>query len=69
MLNSYDVGSSQWVSRMQRSYPQELISILVMWMDCRFLDAEVDGSNPGISMSCPCARHFIRIGSVDSAVK
>ena len=38
-----------------------------MWLVCRFLDTDVDGSNPGISMLCPCARHFIRIASVDSA--
>ena len=25
-----------------------LSSILVMWSECRFLDTEVDGSNPGI---------------------
>ena len=46
-----------------------LASILVMWLECRFLDAEVDGSNPGISMLCPRARHFIRIASVVSVVK
>ena len=28
-------------------------SILVVWLECRFLDTEVDGSNPGISMLCP----------------
>ena len=28
-------------------------SILVMWLACRFLDTEVDGSNSGISMLCP----------------
>ena len=44
-------------------------SILVMWLECRFLDAEVDGSNPGICMLCPLARRFIRIASVDSAAK
>ena len=33
------------------------------------LDAEVDGSNPSISMFSPRARDFIRIASVDSAVK
>ena len=33
------------------------------------LDTEVDGSNPGSSMLFPWARHFIRIASVDSAVK
>ena len=44
-------------------------SILVMWLECRFQDTEVDGSNPGSSMLCPRARHFIRIASVDSAVK
>ena len=27
-------------------------SILVVWLECRFLDAEVDGSYPGISMLC-----------------
>ena len=40
-----------------------------MWFEWRFLDTEVDGSNPGISMLCPRERHFIRIASVDSAVK
>ena len=25
-------------------------STLVMWLECRFLDREADGSNPGISM-------------------
>ena len=33
------------------------------------LDTEVDVSNPGSSMLFPCVRHFIRIASVDSAVK
>ena len=28
-------------------------SILVVWLECRFLDTEVDGSNRGISMLCP----------------
>ena len=27
--------------------------ILVNLLECRFLDAEVDGSNPGINMLCP----------------
>ena len=40
-----------------------------MFFVCRFLDTEVDGSNPGISMLCPRARHFIRNASVDLAVK
>ena len=40
-----------------------------MWLECRFLDAEVDGSNPGISMSFPWASHFISIASVDSVAK
>ena len=41
-----------------------------MWLQCRFLETEVDGSKTGsTSMSCACARHFIRIDSVDSAVK
>ena len=35
----------------------------------RFLDTEVDSSNTGNSMLCPSARDFIRIASVDSAVK
>ena len=39
-----------------------------MWLECRFVDIEVDGSNPGISMLCPSARHLIHIASVDSAV-
>ena len=33
------------------------------------LDTKVDGSNPSISMFSPWARDFIRIASVDSAVK
>ena len=44
-------------------------SILVVWLECRFLDTEVDGSNPGNSMLCPWSRRFIRIASVDSVVK
>ena len=40
-----------------------------MWLECRFLDIEVDGSNLSISMLCPSARRFIHIASVDSAVK
>ena len=40
-----------------------------MWLECRFLDTEVDGMNPNISMLCRWARHFIRVASVDSAVK
>ena len=44
-------------------------SISLMWLDFRFLDTEVDGSNPSISMLCPWTRYFIRIASVDSAVK
>ena len=43
--------------------------ILVVWLECRFLDTEVDSSNPCISMLCPRARHFISIGSVASALK
>ena len=43
--------------------------ILVFWFECRFLDTEVDDLNPGNSMLCPWARHFIRIASVGSAVK
>ena len=41
----------------------------VMWLEYRFLDTEVDSSNPGISMLCPWARNFIRVATVDSAVK
>ena len=44
-------------------------SILVVLLECRFLDTEVYGSNPGFSMLCPSTRHFIRIASFDSAVK
>ena len=40
-----------WVFMMLRSYLPELVrSILVVRLECRFLDAEVDGWNPGISM-------------------
>ena len=41
----------------------------MMWLECRLLDTEVDGSNPGVGMLCPWAKHFIHIASVDSAVK
>ena len=40
-----------------------------MWLEYRFLDTEVDGSNPAINIVCPLARQFIRIASVDSAAK
>ena len=30
-----------------------VLSILVVWLECRFLEKEVDGPNPGISMLCP----------------
>ena len=40
-----------------------------MRLECRFLDTEADGSNLGINMLSPCAGHFIRIASVDTAVK
>ena len=72
---------NMWIEQMMKSlayrYKSLLLkfielcnwSILVMWLECWFLDTEVDGSNPGISMLCPWARHFIRIASVDSAVK
>ena len=46
-----------------------MLNILVIWLKCRFLNTEVYGSNPGISVLYPCARNFIRIASVDSAVK
>ena len=31
----------------------DIRSILVVWLDFRFLDTEVDDSNPGNSMLCP----------------
>ena len=40
-----------------------------MWSECRFQDTDVDDLNPGISMLCPRAKHFIGIAVVDSAVK
>ena len=40
-----------------------------MWLECQFMDTEVDGSNPVISMSCSSAKQFIRVASVDSALK
>ena len=40
-----------------------------MRLECRDLDTEADGLNPSFSMLCPYARHFIRIATVDSAVK
>ena len=44
--------------------------IRLWWSKCGDTEGtEVDGSNPGISMLCPWARHFIRIASVDSATK
>ena len=27
--------------------------LLVVWLECRYLDTEVDGANPGISILCP----------------
>ena len=32
---------------------ETLMSILVMWLECWFLDTEVDDTNPDISMLCP----------------
>ena len=29
------------------------VSILVMWLECQFLDTDVDGFNSSISMLCP----------------
>ena len=29
------------------------MNILVMWLECRFLDTDVDGSTLGVSMLCP----------------
>ena len=39
-----------------------------MWLECRFLDTEFDGSNLGISI-CALEQDTIRIASVDSAEK
>ena len=38
-----------------------------MWLECQFLDTEVDGSKPGISMLF-LKKTLIRVASVDSAV-
>ena len=54
-----------WINSKRDGYA----TMLDMWLQCRFLDTEVDGSNRGISMLCLLARLFIRIASVDSAVK
>ena len=35
------------------SKEQGKLRILFLWLECRFLDTEDDGSNAGISMSCP----------------
>ena len=32
---------------------EDITSILVMWLECRFLVTEVDCSNPDIGMLCP----------------
>ena len=45
------------------------VPISVYWLECRFWIQKVDGSNPSINMFSPWARYFIRIASVDSAVK
>ena len=41
------------VSKLNKLNHGVVWSILVMWLECRFWDTEVDGSNPGISMLCP----------------
>ena len=51
------------------SHKKDVNTILVAWLECRFLVTEVDGSNPGKIMLIPWARYFICIASVDSAVK
>ena len=48
------------------STPTEHIGLVVR---CRFWIQKVDGWNTSINMFSPCARDFIRIASVDSAVK
>ena len=40
-----------------------------MRLECQILDTEVDGSNFGIIILCPSARHFMCIASVDATVK
>ena len=35
------------------TYDMYIYSILVVWLECRFLDTEADGSNPGLNMLCP----------------
>ena len=39
--------------RKRVAYRQKVISYHCYWLECRFLDTEVDSSNPGISMLCP----------------
>ena len=34
-------------------YIPYVTSILVVWLESRFLDTEEDGSNPGNSILCP----------------
>ena len=74
MPNEWTTESSGFVVGKRSAYTIEMRfktrSILFMWLGCRFFDTEVDCWNPGsICMLCPWARHFIRIASVDSAVK
>ena len=51
-----------------------LVILLILWYNGNVVimsvsNMAVDGSYPGIGMMCPRERHFIRIASVDSAVK
>ena len=39
--------------------------VMVVCLEFRFLDTEVDGSKSGISMLCPWAQYFFRIASVE----
>ena len=47
--------SAQFIIAQNKQYRYINISkgILVVWLECLFLVTEIDGSNPGISMSCP----------------
>ena len=40
------------ISLNQFNIEQQNLSV-VMWLECRLLDTEVDGSNPSICMLCP----------------
>ena len=58
------------IPSMPRQFYDRLGRILVMWLECRFLDRDVNGSKVSSnSMLCPLAGQFIRIASVNLAVK